>query len=123
MFSSNFCVALLLLPLFTMQSSVVCYVDFHVGVILDLESRDSSVGRVGMRSLSMAVTDFYSLHADYKTRLVLHPIDSNGSIVDAAAAGMIELFILLSISDHAIAHHNSIMFLACALQLFIYCEM
>lgn len=91
-----------------MQLSVVFCVDFHVGVILDLDSTDSSVGRVGMPSLSMAVTDFYSLHADYKTRLVLHPMDSNGSIVDAAAAGMIELFIFLSIYDH----HNSNMFLA-----------
>ncbi|XP_057805577.1 glutamate receptor 2.2-like [Salvia miltiorrhiza] len=41
-----------------------------------------------MRCLSMALADFYSFHGDYKTRLVLHPMDSNGSVVDAAAAAL-----------------------------------
>lgn len=41
----------------------------------------------------MALADFYSIHTDYKTRLILHPIDSNGSVVDAAAAGMTHLLL------------------------------
>lgn len=78
-------VALVLLPLFSTQSFAI---DFHVGVILDLNSTASPVGRIGMRSLKMALDDFYSFHGDYKTRLVLHQVDSKGSVVDAAAAGM-----------------------------------
>ncbi|KAL0428928.1 UNVERIFIED_CONTAM: Glutamate receptor 2.8 [Sesamum radiatum] len=60
-------------------------IDFQVGVILDL---DSPVGRIGMSCLSMASYDFYSAHADYKTRLVLNVRDSNNSVVDAAAAAL-----------------------------------
>ncbi|KAK4381182.1 Glutamate receptor 2.8 [Sesamum angolense] len=60
-------------------------VDFQVGVILDL---DSPVGRIGMSCLSMASSDFYSAHTDYKTKLVLNVRDSNNSVVDAAAAAL-----------------------------------
>ncbi|KAH6756418.1 hypothetical protein C2S53_002419 [Perilla frutescens var. hirtella] len=81
-------VALLLLPFFTMQCCVAHSIDFHVGVVLDLDLMDSPVGRIGMSYLSMALSDFYSFHVDYKTRLVLHPVDSNGSVVDAAAAAL-----------------------------------
>lgn len=80
-------VALLLLPLSTSQNSITTTIDFHVGVILDLDSPASPVGRIGMSCLSMAHSDFYSLHPDYKTRLLLHVRDSNDSVVDAAAAG------------------------------------
>ncbi|KAL8554344.1 hypothetical protein ACS0TY_002505 [Phlomoides rotata] len=58
-------------------------VDFHVGVILDMHS---PVGRIGNSCLSTAHSDFYSHHKDYNTRLVLHPIDSNASLTDAAIA-------------------------------------
>lgn len=81
-------VALVLLPLFSSQSFAARSIDFHVGVILDLNSMASPVGRIGMRSLKMALDDFHSFHRDYKTRLVLHPVDSKGSFVDAAGGGM-----------------------------------
>lgn len=75
---------LVLLPPCTAQNPVGRTVDFHVGVILDMHS---PVGRIGNSCLSIAHSDFYSVHNDYKTRLVLHPIDSNGSLTDAAIAG------------------------------------
>ncbi|KAG6434440.1 hypothetical protein SASPL_106075 [Salvia splendens] len=81
-------VALVLLPLFSMLSFTARSTDFHVGVILDLNSTASPVGRIGMRSLKMALEDFHSFHGDYKTRLVIHPVDSKGSVVDAAAAAL-----------------------------------
>ncbi|KAL8028251.1 hypothetical protein ABFX02_14G146300 [Erythranthe guttata] len=63
-------------------------IDFNVGVILDLASPESPVGRIGMSCLSIARSDFYSLHPDYKSRLVFHIRDSNNSVVDAAAAAL-----------------------------------
>ncbi|KZV26724.1 glutamate receptor 2.8-like [Dorcoceras hygrometricum] len=81
-----FLVALVMLPFRAAQSSSNdSTVDFHVGIILDL---NSSVGRVGRSCISMAFSDFYSVHKDYKTRLVLHFRDSNESVVDAAAAAL-----------------------------------
>ncbi|KAL0425948.1 UNVERIFIED_CONTAM: Glutamate receptor 2.8 [Sesamum radiatum] len=41
-----------------------------------------------MSCLSMASSDFYSAHTDYKTKLVLNVRDSNNSVVDAAAAAL-----------------------------------
>ncbi|KAA8521445.1 hypothetical protein F0562_012122 [Nyssa sinensis] len=55
----------------------------NVGVVLDM---DEWVGRMGLRCISMALSDFYASHAHYKTRLVLHAKDSNNSVVGAAAA-------------------------------------
>ncbi|KAI3444603.1 hypothetical protein Pfo_001268 [Paulownia fortunei] len=81
-------ISLLVLPLITVQSSSSSTIDFQVGVILDLDSPDSPVGQIGMRCLSMAHSEFYSVHRDYKTRLVLNVRDSNDSVVDAAAAAL-----------------------------------
>ncbi|KAH7865526.1 hypothetical protein Vadar_007794 [Vaccinium darrowii] len=58
---------------------------FNVGVVLDL---DSVVGRVGQSCLSMALSDFYSLHPNYTTRLSLHVRDSKGQVLDAAAVAL-----------------------------------
>ncbi|KAG8391771.1 hypothetical protein BUALT_Bualt01G0221600 [Buddleja alternifolia] len=77
--------ALLLLPFCTMQSSSNSILEFQVGVVLDL---DSPVGRIGNSCLSMAHSDFYSAHPNYKTRLVLNVRDSNGSVLGAAAAAL-----------------------------------
>lgn len=85
-------IALLVLPLTPVQSSSSSTTDFQVGVILDLNSSDSPVGRIGMSCLSKAHSDFYSVHKDYKTRLILNVRDSNDSVIDAAAAGMLLLF-------------------------------
>lgn len=59
--------------------------EFHVGVILDL---GSLVGKVARTSISLAVEDFYMVHRNYSTRLVLHFRDSMASDVRAASAGM-----------------------------------
>ncbi|KAK4483446.1 hypothetical protein RD792_010633 [Penstemon davidsonii] len=77
-----------LLHLHTALSSGTSTVNFQVGVILDLNSSNSPVGRIGLSCLSKAHSDFYSLHKDYKTRLVLHVRDSNDSVLDAAAAAL-----------------------------------
>ncbi|XP_073138976.1 glutamate receptor 2.8-like [Henckelia pumila] len=55
---------------------------FQVGVILDF---DSLVGRIGLTSLSLAMTDFYATNPNYTTRLVLHLRDSKRQVIDAAA--------------------------------------
>ncbi|KAF9612902.1 hypothetical protein IFM89_004318 [Coptis chinensis] len=49
--------------------------DFHVGVVLDM---DSTIGRVGWNCMEMALSDFYTTNADYRTRLSLHLRDSQG---------------------------------------------
>ncbi|KZV41622.1 glutamate receptor 2.8-like [Dorcoceras hygrometricum] len=41
-----------------------------------------------MSCLSRALEDFYSLHGDYKTKLVLNVRDSNDMVIDAAAAAV-----------------------------------
>ncbi|XP_073138106.1 glutamate receptor 2.7-like [Henckelia pumila] len=74
---------LVLLPFRSSSNSNT--VDFQVGVILD---SNSTVGRIGESCISMALADFYSVHQDYKTRLLLHFRDSNQSVVDAAAAAL-----------------------------------
>ncbi|XP_049356240.1 glutamate receptor 2.8-like [Solanum verrucosum] len=59
--------------------------NFQVGVILDLESM---VGSMGLSCMSMALSDFYSVHRNYSTRLSLHVRDSRGQVIEAAAAGL-----------------------------------
>ncbi|CAL5443646.1 unnamed protein product [Camellia sinensis] len=58
---------------------------FQVGVVLDL---DSKVGRMGLSHLNMALKDFYSVHENHKTKLVLHVRDSKEQVIDAAAAAI-----------------------------------
>ncbi|XP_019193178.1 PREDICTED: glutamate receptor 2.7-like [Ipomoea nil] len=60
-------------------------VTFQVGVVLDL---DTDLGRRGMACLYMALSDFYSVHSKYKTRLDLHVRDSKENVIDAAAASL-----------------------------------
>ncbi|CAI9769540.1 unnamed protein product [Fraxinus pennsylvanica] len=79
-------IALLLIPsLSTEQNSTDGIMSFQVGVVLDLKS---PVGRIGQSCLSMALSDFYSVHTNYTTKLVLHLRDSNDSVIDAAAAAL-----------------------------------
>ncbi|KAF9612896.1 hypothetical protein IFM89_004312 [Coptis chinensis] len=56
-----------------------------VGVILDM---DTSVGKISTRCMQMAISDFYAIHDNYKTRLVLHSRDSKLDIIFAAFAAM-----------------------------------
>lgn len=75
------------IPFWVAQSDAKETVNIQVGVILDINSTDSLVGRIGMSCLSRALEDFYSVHGDYNTKLVLNVRDSNDSVIDAAAAG------------------------------------
>ncbi|KQK16906.2 hypothetical protein BRADI_1g31350v3 [Brachypodium distachyon] len=59
--------------------------EFHVGVILDL---GTLAGKVARTSISLAVEDFYSVHRNHRTKLVLHIRDSMGSDVQAASAAI-----------------------------------
>lgn len=58
--------------------------NFQVGVILDLKS---VVGSMGLSCMSVALSDFYSIHSNYSTRLSLHVRDSQEQAIEAAAAG------------------------------------
>ncbi|KAJ4848504.1 hypothetical protein Tsubulata_003391 [Turnera subulata] len=58
--------------------------EVHVGVILDITSW---AGRIGRTSISTAISDFYSKHSHYKTRLVLHIRDSRGDPFCALSTG------------------------------------
>lgn len=64
-------------------------VKVKVGVVFDL---DSVFGEMSLSCISMALDDLYSSRSYYKTRIVLHSIDSNDTVVDAAAAGSISHF-------------------------------
>ncbi|KAM0889539.1 hypothetical protein ACQ4PT_027639 [Festuca glaucescens] len=57
--------------------------EFHVGVILNL---GSLVGKVARTSVSLALQDFYAVHPNYSTKLVLHIRDSMASDILAASA-------------------------------------
>ncbi|KAL5206282.1 hypothetical protein ABZP36_034491 [Zizania latifolia] len=54
----------------------------NVGVILHLQSL---VGKMARTSILMAVEDFYAVHTNYKTKLVLHIRDSHGDDIQAAS--------------------------------------
>lgn len=66
-------------------------VKVNVGVILDMGSRE---GKIILSCISMALSDFYHLHDNYSTRVVLHSKDSKGEPLPALSAG--EQFILYS---------------------------
>ncbi|KAL0421400.1 UNVERIFIED_CONTAM: Glutamate receptor 2.8 [Sesamum latifolium] len=79
---SSFSLLTLFLSLCNAQNNTTT---FQVGVVLDFESL---VGRIGLTSLSLALSDFYSLHTNYSTRIVLHTRDSKGRVTDAAASAL-----------------------------------
>ncbi|GLT85181.1 hypothetical protein SLE2022_033770 [Rubroshorea leprosula] len=57
----------------------------NVGVVLDM---DDWVGKLGLSCINMALSNFYSIHSNYRTRLVLNIRDSKGDVVGAAAAAL-----------------------------------
>ncbi|XP_061998781.1 glutamate receptor 1.4-like [Rosa rugosa] len=63
--------------------SVVDKVD--VGVILDMGSREA---KLVLSCISMALSDFYNLHNNYSTRVVLHSRDSHGKALHALSAAV-----------------------------------
>ncbi|KAF6149048.1 hypothetical protein GIB67_018626 [Kingdonia uniflora] len=60
-------------------------VTFDIGVILDLDTLE---GKKASTSISIALSDFYITHSNYKTRLVLHTRDSKQNVVGAASAAL-----------------------------------
>ncbi|KAG6585774.1 Glutamate receptor 2.7, partial [Cucurbita argyrosperma subsp. sororia] len=56
-----------------------------VGVVLDMETW---VGKVGLSCIHMSLSEFYEANTHYNTRIVLHPKDSAGDVVGAAAAAV-----------------------------------
>lgn len=66
------------------QNATKTGVDVPVGVILDL---GTLVGKTTWTSIQMALEDFYAVHNNYTTKLVLHIRDSNSNNVQAASAG------------------------------------
>ncbi|KAK4435710.1 Glutamate receptor 2.7 [Sesamum alatum] len=60
-------------------------VPIRVGLVLDM---NDYIGEMGWNCISMALSDFYTANAHYKTRLQIHSRDSNGDVVGAAAAAL-----------------------------------
>ncbi|KAL3746136.1 hypothetical protein ACJRO7_015140 [Eucalyptus globulus] len=50
-----------------------------------VHSMNSTVGKVMVSCISMALSDFYGVHADYHTRLSLHVRDPEDDTIDAAS--------------------------------------
>ena len=71
------------------QNGVSLVDEVHVGVILDMGSRE---GKTIHSCVSMAISDFYSLHTDYEVRIVLHTRDSKGNPLLALSAGKLFLY-------------------------------
>ncbi|RCV11756.1 hypothetical protein SETIT_2G211900v2 [Setaria italica] len=66
--------------------------EFHIGVVLDL---GTMVGKVSRTSISIAVEDFYAVHPNYTTRLILHIRDSMNDDVQAASADITSQIVIL----------------------------
>ena len=58
--------------------------EVHVGAIVDMSSRE---GKIVESCISMAISDFYGVHRNYTTRLLLHTRDSKGQHLRALSAG------------------------------------
>ena len=58
-------------------------IPIRVGVILDMDG----YGEMAFNCLSMALSDFYSTHTHYKTRLLLITRPPKADVIGAAAAG------------------------------------
>ena len=62
--------------------------DVNVGVIVDMSTRE---GKIVESCISTAISDFYDVHHNYTTRVLLHTRDSKGQHLQALSAGT-ELF-------------------------------
>ncbi|GAA0185598.1 transmembrane signal receptor [Lithospermum erythrorhizon] len=61
-------------------------IPLNIGVIVDEDDKD--FGTMSTSCITMALSDFYASHSNYKTRLKIKLINSNGSVVGAAAAAV-----------------------------------
>ncbi|XP_023537857.1 glutamate receptor 2.1-like [Cucurbita pepo subsp. pepo] len=66
------------------EEKTVAAVEVKVGVVLN----PNAFGKMGMACISMALSDFYASRSHYKTKVILKTVDSNGTVVDAAAAAL-----------------------------------
>ncbi|XP_057799204.1 glutamate receptor 2.7-like [Salvia miltiorrhiza] len=80
-------VLVLLLNTLSMNSATAQSTPFpvRVGVVLDM---DNYVGKMGLKCITMALSDFYTRNGHYQTRLLLNKRDSERDIVGAAAAAL-----------------------------------
>lgn len=49
------------------------------------------MGRIGERYVSMALSDFYAVNDNYRTRLAFFTKDSGDDIIAAASAGTLKI--------------------------------
>ncbi|KAM5548454.1 glutamate receptor 2.8 [Rosa sericea] len=63
-------------------------IQVNVGVILDFDSGSGKSGNVYWSCMKLALSDFYASNPHYRTRLVLLPRNSKGTVVGAAAAAV-----------------------------------
>ncbi|XP_027182307.1 glutamate receptor 2.3-like [Coffea eugenioides] len=75
----------LILPSQIVSAQKNTTIPVNVGVVLDM---DTWIGKMGLSCISMALSDFYSSHSDYKTRIVLNNRNSKKDVVGAAAAAL-----------------------------------
>ncbi|KAK2650206.1 hypothetical protein Ddye_017695 [Dipteronia dyeriana] len=59
--------------------------EIHLGVILNMGSRESKIVH---NCISMAISDFYSVHGYYKTRVIFHTRDSKGEPLRALTSAL-----------------------------------
>ncbi|PNS93601.2 hypothetical protein POPTR_018G096500v4 [Populus trichocarpa] len=78
---------LLLVNLWSNQMVIMAMESIPIGVVLDL---NSTVGEMAESCMSMAVSDFYALNVDFKTRLALFTRDSSSDVV-AATSSVLDL--------------------------------
>jgi ionotropic glutamate receptor len=76
---------LLLVNLWSKQMTIMAMEIIPIGVVLDL---NSTVGEMAESCMSMAVSDFYALNVDFKTRLALFTRDSSSDVVAATSSGI-----------------------------------
>ncbi|KAL7159599.1 hypothetical protein ABFS83_01G038800 [Erythranthe nasuta] len=75
----------LLFYLFTLKIfSTAQIISVRVGVVLDMDG----YGNMSFNCISMALSDFYDTHGNYKTKLVLTSRDSREGVIGAAAAAL-----------------------------------
>ncbi|KAH7523909.1 hypothetical protein FEM48_Zijuj06G0062100 [Ziziphus jujuba var. spinosa] len=79
------------------EESSTMKIPINIGTIVNM---DSWVGKVGLSCLNMALSDFYSSHPQYKTRLFLHINDTNTDVVHAAFAVINSMQGVIGIKTH-----------------------
>ena len=65
----------------------------NVGLVLDF---DTSLGKMGLTCIPLALSDFYASHGNYKTSHVLKTRDSRRDVGAAAAGTLISVLLALS---------------------------